>query len=102
MEELKNNSVGKIEDVKIPVGPPPDFTPKKTPDLYKTELSAISGAKGKFTYIWLKDGRSFWVYIINAGRNSITGYKWNKFGWIFYGISLKNLESFYNLIPNNP
>lgn len=97
MENIYNENDYQTDETRIGTAfaPPPDFTPIKTPELYKTEPFQIRSCKGKYTYIWLKNGRSFWVYITNAGRNTVSGYKWKTFGWTLFGVSLKNLESFY-------
>ncbi|MCY6482976.1 hypothetical protein OW763_01220 [Clostridium aestuarii] len=56
---------------------------------------AINPCKYKFTYIWLENGDSFWVWLTYVGRRSIAGWKWNGCYWIYFGVDLRKIDSFY-------
>ncbi|SHG94071.1 hypothetical protein [Tepidibacter thalassicus] len=81
----------------LPPGPPPSYIPKKSkgPELKAIDPGAIRFCRYKFTYIWLENGRSFWVWLIFVGRNSIAGYKWIRGRWRFWGTDIRNIDSFY-------
>lgn len=49
----------------------------------------------RFTYIWQRNGRSYWAFLISANRNFITGWRWNNWRWVFFGIDMRRIEAFY-------
>lgn len=75
-----------------PTAPPPSFTPEQAP--YRVDPGSIRRCRRKYTYIWLRDGRSFWFYPVYIGRTSISGYRWTGFWWVYYGTNLRRIESF--------
>ncbi|QXM05583.1 hypothetical protein [Crassaminicella indica] len=75
----------------LPLAPPPSEIPMQP---YKIDPGSIRRCKRKYTYIWLKNGDSFWFYPVYIGRKSISGYRWIGFWWIYYGTDLKKIESF--------
>ncbi len=80
-----------------PMGPPPQYIPEKRSggaSLYAVDPRAIKGCQGNFTYVWLRNGRSFWMYITFVGRQSVSGYRYSRFGWTYSGIDLQSIESF--------
>ena len=48
----------------------------------------------RFTYLWLRNRQQFWYYPVFVGRQSISGFRWNGFMWVFFGVSLRQIESF--------
>lgn len=84
----------------VPSGPPPSFTPQQAPQArggvsaFAVDPGAIRGCLFRFTYIWLRNGRSFWFYPTFVGRESIAGYRWNGFRWNYYGTDLDRVSSF--------
>lgn len=81
-----------------PMGPPPSFTPSKSdagPSLKAVDPGSIRFCRYKFTYIWLRNGRSFWSFITFVGRKSISGYRWQRRrGWVYFGMDLRKIDSF--------
>ena len=75
-----------------PTSPPPPYIPEQAP--YRVDPGSIRNCKNKYTYIWLKDGSSFWYYPTYIGRRSISGYRWIGFMWVYYGTDLKRIDSF--------
>jgi len=92
------------------IGPPPNITPKKN-DPGVQSLSASSGPAGgpttlavspgsisfclfKFTYIWERRGRSYWAYILNVDRRTVSGLRWFRGRWGFWGVDLRQIDSF--------
>ncbi|ATD54563.1 hypothetical protein [Clostridium chauvoei] len=90
------------------LGKPPKYTPNKneagvqslkssksgSPNVKAVSPNSISFCLYKFTYIWEVSGRSYWVYLINVDRVSISGFRWIGFNWFYFGIDLKKIDSF--------
>ncbi|MET0786796.1 MAG: transporter [Paenisporosarcina sp.] len=83
-----------------PSGPPPSFVPQQSSQarggvgVFAVDPGAIRGCLFRFTYIWLRNGRSFWFYPTFVGRQSIAGFRWNGFRWNYYGTDLERISSF--------
>ncbi|MEN6316159.1 MAG: hypothetical protein ABFD25_18150 [Clostridiaceae bacterium] len=82
-----------------PSGPPPSFTPsqaaaQQTAGVFAVNPGAIRPCRFKFTYIWLDNGRQFWAWITFVGRNSVAGFRWTGFGWVYFGIDIDRISSF--------
>lgn len=88
----------------VPMGPPPNFTPTKAqgfaaPQAGISPMAIDSGAirrcRFRFVFIWPKNGRGFWAWLTFVGRRSIAGYRWNGRRWVYFGMDLRRIESFY-------
>lgn len=77
-----------------PSSPPPSYTPQESASLYAVDPGAIRGCLYRFTYVWLNNGSSFWYYPTYVGRDSIAGYRWRGFRWVYYGTDLRRIRSF--------
>lgn len=80
-----------------PSAPPPLTVPQRPRhhhELYRVDPGAISGCMNRYTYIWLKNGHSFWFYPVYVGRSSIAGFRWQGNHWMYYGIDLDRIDSF--------
>lgn len=77
-----------------PPGRPPERTPEKRASLYAVDPGAIRNCLFQYTYVWLINGNSFWMYPTFVGRRSVSGYRWTKFGWTYIGIDLNLIETF--------
>lgn len=92
------------------IGPPPNITPKKSDPGVQSLSAGPSGPGGptakfvspgsisfclfKFTYIWERKGRSYWTFILNVDRRSVSGLRWFYGRWGFWGIDLRQIDSF--------
>ncbi|RKQ33248.1 hypothetical protein [Oceanobacillus halophilus] len=77
-----------------PTSPPPNFTPQQSQfQTFAVDPGGIRGCLFRFTYVWLRRD-SFWYYPTFVGRNSIAGYRWNGWRWVYFGIDLDRIESF--------
>lgn len=77
-----------------PMMPPPPFMPEKPQMQTKAiDPGAIRGCLYRYTYIWTEND-SFWFYPTYIGRNSISGYRWSRNRWVYFGIDLYNIQSF--------
>ncbi|WP_461206659.1 hypothetical protein [Clostridium sp. DL1XJH146] len=81
-----------------PKSPPPNMTPQspKGPDtgLKAVDPGAIRPCLYRLSYIWPKKGKPFWAYLVYAGRKSVSRWKYYNGRWIYFGMDLKNIESF--------
>lgn len=80
-----------------PPPPPPTFTPQMqqaTISPTAVDPGAISGCRGRYTYMWLRNGDNFWFYPTFVGRNSVSGYRWNGWFWMYAGVDLRQITSF--------
>jgi hypothetical protein len=77
-----------------PSSPPPSYTPQESASLFAVDPGAIRGCLYRFTFVWLNNGRSFWFYPTFVGRDSVAGYRWRGFRWVYYGTDLRRIRSF--------
>ncbi|WP_440136859.1 hypothetical protein [Gracilibacillus caseinilyticus] len=84
----------------MPPGPPPQQVPAPPnqlgdgPQLYAVDPGSIRGCLYRYTYIWLNRFNSFWFYPTYIGRQSVSGYRWTGFNWVYFGIDLDRINSF--------
>jgi len=81
-----------------PPGPPPSFVPQQSQaqgvGTLAVDPGAIRPCTFRYVYIWLNTGERFWAWLVFVGRNSAAGWRWTGFRWIYFGIDLRNIESF--------
>lgn len=91
----------------MPPGGPPNFIPSKN-DKGVQNLSGQAGPGAtplvspgsisfclfQFTYIWERGGRSYWAYLLNVDRRSVSGFRWLGRSWAFFGVDLRRIDSF--------
>lgn len=78
-----------------PTTPPPSFTPQQSQfQTFAVDPGGIRGCLFRFTYIWLNNRQAFWFYPTFVGRNSIAGFRWTGFRWVYFGIDLNRIQSF--------
>lgn len=82
-----------------PSGPPPSFIPsqaaaQQTAGVFAIDPGAIRPCRFRFIYIWLDDRRQFWAWLTFVGPNSVAGFRWNGFRWVFFGIDINRISSF--------
>lgn len=76
-----------------PAGPPPSFTPAFPAT--QAYAGGMNRCLFRNTYVWLRNGRSFWFYPISVTRDMIIGFRWsNRRGWIFRSIHRDNILTF--------
>jgi len=80
-----------------PTSPPPTHIPVRPPQgkLTAIDRGAIAGCMHSNTYIWLRNGKSFWFYPTFVGRHSVSGYRFSRHGWVYLGFDLDRIESFF-------
>ena len=81
-----------------PSSPPPSFVPAQTQQqqvgTFAVDPGSIRGCLFRYTYIWLNNRQQFWYYPTFVGRTSISGWRWTGFNWVFFGVSLRQIQSF--------
>ena len=87
-----------------PHGGPPSAPPSFTPTLPKAQQfgatpfavdqGSIRPCLFKFVYIWPRRGRGFWSWIVFVGPRSISGFRWDRNNWRYFGMDLRNINSF--------
>ncbi|API92800.1 MULTISPECIES: hypothetical protein [Virgibacillus] len=77
-----------------PSAPPPAFTPQISQvQTFAVDPGAIRNCLFRYTYIWLRRS-AFWFFPTFVGRNSIAGFRWTGFNWVYFGIDLNRIQSF--------
>lgn len=84
-----------------PSGPPPSATPSKqsamfksTPGTFAVEPQTLRPCLFRFVYIWPRRGRAFWAWLTFVGRRSASGFRWDGRRWVYFGIDLRQIDSF--------
>ena len=77
-----------------PTSPPPSFVPQQQAQTFAVDPGGIARCRFRYTYVWLRGFQEFWFYPIFVGRNSVTGWRWTGFRWVYFGISLRQIQSF--------
>lgn len=90
----------------IPKGPPPNYIPSKKdkgvqsfnaeegPSAKMVSPNSIRFCLYKFTYIWEMNGRSYWTFLLNVDRYSVSGFRWLGRNWVYFGLDLRRIDSF--------
>lgn len=78
-----------------PSSPPPSFAPQKShAQPFAVSPGSIRHCLFRFTYIWPRRGRGFWAWLTRVDRRSVSGWRWNGRRWVFFGMDLRQIESF--------
>ena len=91
-----------------PSGKPPGYIPAKTDSgVKKLSTTSVGGpqvtAVGpgtinfclyKYTYIWQTNGRSYWAYLVYVDNVSVSGFRWDGWRWVYFGVDLRRIDSF--------
>ena len=90
-----------------PKSPPPNYIPSKNSAGVQSFSSGGSGIQTmavssnsirfclyKYTYIWQRNGRSYWTFLLNVDRRSVSGFRWTGRYWVFFGMNLRRIDAF--------
>lgn len=93
----------------LPKSPPPNYIPSKN-DSGVQSFSSSGGGGGygakavspnsirfclyKYTYIWERNGRSYWAFLLNVDRRTVSGFRWLGRNWVYFGVDLRRIDSF--------
>lgn len=91
----------------MPKSAPPNYIPSKsTAGVQKFSLggdgvsttavsqNSIRFCLYKYTYIWERNGRNYWAFLLNVDRRSVSGFRWTGRNWIYFGVNLRRIDSF--------
>lgn len=91
----------------MPKSPPPNYIPSKKdkgvqkfnqgqygPGIKAVSQSSIRFCLFKYTYIWEVNGRSYWAFLFNVDRISVSGFRWTGRNWVYFGVNLRRIDSF--------
>lgn len=76
----------------MPMGPPPNFTPAMA--RWQNGSQGIRNCMYQNTFIWLRNGNSFWFFPTFVSKNIIIGFRWRQFGWTYSTINRNNILSY--------
>jgi hypothetical protein len=83
---------------KPPMGPPPSVNPSQNNNqqigVKAVDPGAIKPCTYRYVYIYPRRGRAYWAWLTYVGRTSASGYKWTGRDWVYFGIDLRQIESF--------
>ncbi len=85
---------GQGADAAAPTSPPPSFVPQQQVEAFAVDPGGIRRCMFRYTYVWLRGFQEFWFYPTFVGRTSVSGWRWNGFRWVYFGISLRQIQSF--------
>lgn len=80
-----------------PPGRPPAFVPQQATGVFAVDPGGIRRCMFRYVYIWLDNGQQFWAWLVFVGRNSVAGWRWIGFRWVWFGIDLNRITSFFCL-----
>ena len=61
---------------------------------FAVDPGSIRGCLFRYTYVWLNNRQQFWYFPTFVGRTSISGWRWTGFNWVFFGVGLRQIQSF--------
>lgn len=83
-----------------PPSSPPNYTPPepKTQQLGTSTQAVDPGAIRpcifRLVYIWPRRGKGFWAWLTFVGRTSVSGVRWDRNAWRYFGMDLREISSF--------
>jgi len=86
--------------LQAPTSPPPSFTPQMTTFQQQefTRSGGVSSIRRCFfrnTFIWMRNGNSFWFFPMLAFGNQIIGFRWRGTrGWVYDSINRNSIWFF--------
>ena len=97
-DHLERGDRVKVPNLDHLSSPPPSFVPAQTQQqqvgTFAVDPGSIRGCLFRYTYVWLNNRQQFWYYPTFVGRTSISGWRWTGFNWVFFGVDLRQIQSF--------
>lgn len=92
----------------MPKSPPPNYVPNKNDSgVQNMNPGGVGGAKTfavsansirfclyKYTYIWEVSGSSYWAFLLNINNRTVSGFRWFRRTWVYFGLDLRRINSF--------
>ena len=82
-----------------PPSAPPNFIPPE-PQAQQfgattfIDAGAIRPCLFRMVYIWPRRGHGFWAWLTFVGSRSVSGFRWNRNRWRYFGMDLRDISSF--------
>lgn len=82
----------------MPTSAPPSFTPAMP--MTTSRSGSHAGSSGirrciyRNTFIWERNGDSYWFFPTFVSRNVILGFRWGRHGWVFNTINRNSILTF--------
>lgn len=93
-DDLPPFATGRNPNV-MPTTAPPNFIPPRPISAFRVDPQSIRNCMHRFTYIWMDNGTEFWMFPVQLGRHSVSGFRFHRpFGWTFFGVSLNRINAF--------
>jgi hypothetical protein len=71
---------------------PPSYMPHKPSG--HSDLNMIRRCMNRLGYMWLYNGRNFWVRITRIQLRTVQGYSWNGRRWVNFSVDNRQIEAF--------
>lgn len=84
--------ISQNQETPAPMLAPPSFSPPLP--AWQSGPEGIRRCMNRNTYIWLTNGNSFWFVPTFVGMQSIIGFRWRGFGWVYHKINARNIRSY--------
>lgn len=84
------------KNIKTPSHKKPNTTPTYTPNLNNSAPKWFKKNINRYIYIWLKDGRGYWMFPISFRKGVLVGYIYKDDIWKLYQIKISEIDSFFN------
>ncbi|MBD8033226.1 MULTISPECIES: hypothetical protein [Solibacillus] len=80
----------------MPMGPPPAFTPQMQLSSSQSQQgsSGIRRCIYRNTFIWQRNGNTFWFFPTFVTSNIILGFRWGRFGWVYSTVNRGSILTF--------
>ena len=75
-----------------PQGPPPLSQPFR--QRRRAPFGSFRPCLYRYTYVWLRNGNSFWFYPVFMEAGGVAGYRWTGTRWRFYGLDPRRVDYF--------
>ncbi|EHI99289.1 hypothetical protein CDLVIII_2688 [Clostridium sp. DL-VIII] len=97
---------GTFDPPGMPKSPPPNYIPKKNEsgvqkmaasggaETFAVSQNSIKFCLYKYTYIWEVSGRNYWAFLLNVDRRTVSGFRWFRRSWVYFGVDLRRIDSF--------
>lgn len=77
-----------------PMAPPPDIKPAYCRGMEKAAQEFLKQYVGLYVYVFLNDGKAFWIFPVEVSDGDVLGYAWKNDRWQLISINLSSIKSF--------
>ena len=77
-----------------PSSRPPGSRPRRDHAHRHINHIALARCTGSLVYIWLRNGRDFWLHLTSVTARTLCGFAWTRHGWRYECFDLRTIEGF--------